>query len=272
MYKKNMGLNFLDDLEEKNYPIVYDGMNNQKTVICFNNYFENKNITELINKIESVRQIGGYVEIDLYFSSNGGDANCLFMLADYLNNIKGIQINFIANGMLASAGFYILLLIENTNIDIIFNDFCEGLIHLGDSYISYRGQLTKEDARYNHDKFHAQSLEMLNNYFFKEILPNLNLSDKDLKLLEEGRDILLHKEELERVVSEYHYKKYLTSEEFVETYCNLKNKEQDTKSLLKKMQDDYKKYYKKDLDVELGLKEKKIKKPSKTKEIINDNI
>ena len=234
-------------------PVVYTGMQNQKTVITFNDCFEDETITRLINDIESVRQVGGYSEIDLYFTSDGGSADSLFVLADYLNNSQGITINFIVTGIVASAGFYILLLIENNDVNIIFNKHCSGLIHLGDSYMSYRGQLTTEESRYNWDKFRAESLKKLNEYFKNEILPNLNLSKKDLKHIEAGKDLMLHADELEKIVNEYHERKYFNSDEVVEHYVALNQQISEYAVALQDIKDKFKKYTGKDIDKELGI-------------------
>lgn len=234
-------------------PVVYTGMQNQKTVVTFDDYFEHETITRLINKIESIRQIGGYDEIDLYFTSLGGVADTMFILADYLNNIKDIRINLLINGMVASCGFYILLLIENPNVDLIFNEHCSGLIHLGDTYISARGQLTSEESRYNWEKFRAEDLKRLNDYFKKEIIPKLNLSKKDMKQLNEGRDVMFHGDELEKIVNEYHNNRYFNSDEAVEHYVNLQQKISEYAMLIGDFKDKFQQYTGKDIDKELGI-------------------
>lgn len=234
-------------------PVVYTGMQNQKAVVTFDDYFKHETITRLINKIESIRQIGGYEEIDLYFTSLGGVADTMFILADYLNNIKDIRINFLINGMVASCGFYILLLIENHNIDLIFNEHCSGLIHLGDTYISARGQLTTEESRYNWEKFRAEDLKRLNEYLKKEIIPRLNLSKKDMKQLNEGGDVMFHGDELEKKVNEYHNNRYFNSDEAIEHYVNLQQKISEYAVLIRDFKDKFQQYTGKDIDKELGI-------------------
>ena len=229
-------------------PIVYGGMCNQSTVVMFNDCFEHDTINKLINDIESIRQIGGYSSIDIYFTSMGGVADTLFVLSDYLNNIDDIHINFIVNGMVASCGFYILLLIDNENIDLIFNSCCSGLIHLGDVYISARGQLVAEEGRYNIDKFYAEDLKRLNDYLKNELIHKLNLSKKDIKQLEQGKDVMFHKDELEKIVMDFRNRRYYQSEKAIEDYAGLLHKAHELNESLEKMQENYKKYNDRDID------------------------
>lgn len=199
-------------------PIVYAGLLNQKSVLYFNDYFEKKPIYELINNIESIRQVGSYSTIDLYFTSNGGYIDSLFVLADYLNNIEDIEINFIVNGMVASCGFNILVLIDNEHIHLNFNDFCTGLIHFADNAISSRAQKNSDADRYVLEKFAQKELDRLNDWFKTEILPFLGLSKTDLKKLEEGHDVMLTREELEDAVANYNEYRYVMSDEFEIAY------------------------------------------------------
>lgn len=245
-------------------PVIYTGMQDQKTVLVFNDCFAHETITHLINNIESARQVGGYSIIDLYFTSDGGSADSMFMLADYLNNVRDIQINIIVTGMVASAGFYILLLIDNEYVNIIFNKCCSGLIHLGDNLISYRGQLAPENSRYNYDKFVSDHLEKLNEFFKNDILPKLNLSKKDLKHINEGKDLMLHGDELEKIINEYHENKYFNSDESVEHYVNLQQKISEYAELIGDFKNKFQKYIGKDIDKELGIENKEV-------EYIDDN-
>lgn len=241
------------DLDMGTAPVVYTGMENQKTILVFDDIFETKSITRLINDIESVRQIGGYSVIDLYFTSDGGSADSMFMLSDYLNNLEDIHINLIVTGMVASAGFYILLLINNPCVNIEFNKCCSGLIHLGDTYVSCRGQLASENSRYNYDKFVSDHLDKLNDFFKKEILPKLNLSKKDLKHINEGKDLMLCADELEKMINEYHDKIFFESDEAVEQYIMLNEKIEQYAIALDKMREGFSKYADRDIDKELGI-------------------
>lgn len=228
-------------LKNRIVPVAYTGMENQCTTIYFSDSFEFESIYNLMTDIDSVRQIGGYSKITLYFSSNGGDADCLFALADYLNQISDIEIDFVVTGMVASAGFYILLMIDNPNINIIFSDRCSGLIHLGDTYLSSRGSLSKESERYNWDKFLERDINELNKYFKENFINKLKLRKEDRKRLNQGQDLHLLKEELENVVYSFHERKYYESEDFLNDYSQLENKIKEFEEILDNMKQEYKK-------------------------------
>lgn len=252
-------------------PVILNDLHDEKTVITFNDYFDHAPIVELINNIEAIRQTGGYSDIDLYFTSDGGDIDYLFMLADYLNNIDDIQINIIVNGMVASAGFYILLMIDNTkNIKILFNKFCRCLIHLGDTYISARSQLSQEDCRYNFDKFHANDINNINKFFKEEIFPKLNLSKKDIKHLNEGRDLILDSDEFEEIVTNYRNKQYYNSEDSIGDYLVLLQQKIEIDNLLEQMDSNFDKYSDKEtldtLNELLGIVEDEEEEESEVKD------
>lgn len=247
-YKYRKSSSDIEDLifqDKSAKPIVYAGLVDQKSVLYFNDYFEKKPIYELINNIEMIRQVGSYSTIDLYFTSNGGYIDSLFVLADYLNNIEDIEINFIVTGMVASCGFNILVLIDNEHIHLNFNDFCTGLIHFADNIISSRAQQSSEADRYVIEKFAKAELDRLNNWFKSEILPYLGLSKTDLKHLEEGKDVLLTKEELEEAVANYKEYKYVTSDEFEIAYNAIDDQIKELKRNKAEMSKLRKKYSKK---------------------------
>ena len=222
-------------------PIVYTGMENQCTTIYFNNDFEFESIYNLMTDIDSIRQIGGYNRINLYFTSMGGDSECLFALADYFNQISDIEIDLIVNGGVASAGFYILLMINNPNVHIIFTQGSYGVIHLGDTLLSSRGSLSKESERYNWNKFREKDIQELNKYFKEEYINKLKLRKEDRKRLNQGQDLHLFKDELEDVVYSFQERAYYESEEFMNDYREAKERVQELNHILETMKENYKK-------------------------------
>ena len=232
-------------------PVVYTGMEEQYTTIYFNDYFDYDPIYSLMTDIDSVRQIGGYSKINLYFSSLGGNADCLFTLADFLNQINDIEIDLIVSGMVASAGFYLLLMIENSNVNIIFSSGSRGIIHLGDTLLSSRGSLSKESERYNFDKFREKDIQELNKYFKENYINKLKIRKEDRRRLNQGQDLHLLKDELEIIVNDFHGKRYYESDEFLNTYFEIKSRIEQGEGILKSMEEEYKKCLGKSLDKNL---------------------
>lgn len=230
----------LQPIKNRITPIVYTGMENQSTTIYFDDGFEFETIYNLISDIDSIRQIGGYSKINLYFSSNGGNADCLFVLSDYLNQIDDIEIDFIVTGMVASAGFYILLMVNSSNINIIFNDGCFGVLHLGDTWLSSRGRLSNDSGRYDWNKFKEKDINNLNSYFRINYINKLKLSKEDRKRLNQGQDLHLEKKELEDIVYSFQERRYFESEEFLKNYADLKFSVEELQNNIKELKDKYK--------------------------------
>lgn len=237
----------LQPIKNRITPIVYTGMENQSTTIYFDDGFEFETIYNLISDIDSIRQIGGYSKINLYFSSNGGNVDCLFVLSDYLNQIDDIEIDFIVTGMVASAGFYILLMINNSNINIIFNDGCFGVLHLGDTWLSSRGRLSNDSGRYDWNKFKEKDINNLNNYFKTTYINKLKLSKEDRKRLNQGQDLHLDRNELSEVVYSFQEKRYYENGYFLNEYNDIKNQISELENLLNNIKDKYKTITGKDL-------------------------
>lgn len=228
-------------------PVVYTGMENKCATVYFNDYFYFEPIYSLITDLDSIRQVGSYSKLTLYFSSGGGLADCLFTLSDYFNQIDDIEIDLVVSGMVASAGFYILLMIDNPNINIIFNDISSGIIHLSDTFLSSRGMLSKDDGRYNWDKFRQKESEKLNNYFKINYINKLKLSKEDRKRLNQGQDLHLDKKELEDIVYSFQERRYFESEEFLKNYADLKFNMNELQDNIEELKDKYKKITGKEL-------------------------
>lgn len=231
-------------------PVCYTGLKDEKGVIVFNEEFTQETITELIYNIENLRQSESYKCLDLYFSSPGGELHSMYRLIDYLNNLEGLDINLIVDGEIASAGFYTVFLLEDVNV--IFNEACYGMIHLGDTYISVRGQLDKTAPKYSWDKFHKNHMNNMNNKF-KNFILELGLTDKEKKHILCGKDLFLHKEKLEKLYDEYRNKKFYSSDEAIQTYITLKEQQTNIQKSLKEMEKNFIKYSNIDITKELGL-------------------
>ena len=201
-------------------PIIMDG-NATETVVWFSSDFTEYNIYKLIQDIEQVKQ-GDYKKMKLYFSSNGGCIFSLRVLANYLNTqIGDLEIDVYVSGLVASAGFYILLMLENSNIKIKFDNLSMGLIHLSDMLVSQRSMLSREDARYNAEQHYIKSTVTFNNWLTTEYLDKLDLREKDREMLQQGKDVMLENKELERIVTKFREDRFLESDECQEEIGDL---------------------------------------------------
>lgn len=215
-------------------PVVATGCRNQNSVIYFTGSFQPSDIRHLMNDIEIVRQTFGYSSVDVYFASNGGFIKDLFVLADYLNGIEDIKVNIIISGMIASCGFYLLPLIDNSNIEIYYNDHAQGMIHLADNMLSQRDQLGDNPTP---SKFYKKELEDLNKWLIENVVDHLGLTEDEVNRVKGGEDVYLNCERLELAVKTYNDWRYATSGELVDDYrkISLKIAElQKTKQQLKK--------------------------------------
>lgn len=238
--KKN-NLCFMSDFSNVDIePSVMDNPNSKETTIWFNGYYSYENIYKLMTQIDSVVQSGGYEKINLYYSSDGGEADSLFALSNYLNNINNIDISIRIVGMVASCGFYLLTLLDNPNISLEFTQSSSGLIHLGDILISARGLLSKESSRYCQEKFLQQGIDDLNKYLKEEILDNLELSDIDRDKLNQGNDVMLQSDELEKIIISFHEKRYYKSDSFIEDIISVKHDIEELQQAYKSLGDQYK--------------------------------
>lgn len=221
----------------------------------FDGLFEKNSIEELIQGINMSIAIGNK-ELTVYFSSDGGYMYCLTVLSDFFNNLPSdIYIDFVVSGGVCSCGFYILLMINNPNINIIFDKMSAwGMIHLADSWNSQRGILGKENYKHNDSKFEKHNLDRLNKILKEDYLDQLDLSDEDREQIENGHDVYFDCEELERLVTDFHNKRYYTSDLFIEDYVKAKQEVQDKNSLLKQIESEYKFYTGKDIKKELKIK------------------
>ncbi|MGL5646999.1 MAG: ATP-dependent Clp protease proteolytic subunit [Clostridium sp.] len=201
-------------------PIVFT--ENEKGVFYFDDEFNRDSIRNLINDIEMYRQ-NGYKALDLYFQSNGGDVDYLFTLADYINNLpEDFEVTFLVNGMVASAGIYILFMIKYANIIILESGM--GMLHLADCRVSGRAMYdTTSSPNHKSNKFVLENLNRLNEFLDKEYVENLQLNDEDKKHVQSGEDLYLHKNELEELLVKYKNRGYFKSEAFAENIALLEN-------------------------------------------------
>lgn len=212
-----------NSMESSIQPVIFSGIEPTKGVFYFDDDFEEDNIMRLICNIEQFRQ-AGYLGLDLYFKSDGGDITYLFTLADYINNLPDdFDLNIIVNGMVASAGFYILLMVDNANITIMKS--AQGMIHMAGTYISSYA-LYNESKPISHDcqTFYMESIKKLNEFIVESYLSKIKISDIDLKHIKEGNDLFFTSEELEEIIYEYKDTTFIKSPDFDSYIGDLESK------------------------------------------------
>lgn len=202
---------FIDAQVDRN-PVIYTGFENGHNTYMFLDEFNTITIPKLILDIESIRQSGSYNTLDLYFQSCGGDIDMLMDLANYLNSIDGLSINLIVNGRVASAGFFILLLINNPNIEITIGATASAMIHLGGTYVSTYGLRRKEHQHHNVDSFMKKHLDYMNEEIILPMCKKIGLSDEDILQIDNGGEVWLNADELINALDTYNNNVYLETE------------------------------------------------------------
>ena len=246
----------LDDMffssEAELEPVCVSGLNNEKATLIFNKDFNNETISNLIYRIDNVRQSGSYAKLDIYFSSDGGNIDSMFMLADYINSIEDdFEIVIKVNGGVCSAGFYILFLLENTQV--LFGESSWGMIHLGTTWLDARGLLDPRKDNYSHNKFHKSEMDRLNKKF-KDLIEQLKLTPKEKKYIYNGNDLYLCKSRLEEIYNDYFMKKDYNHPKMIETYLDIKTQAESLNTHLESLKKGFIKYGTKSTLEEIGLK------------------
>lgn len=245
----------LDDMffnsESELEPVCISGLENEKATLIFNKDFNNETISNLIYRIDNIRQSGSYVKLDIYFSSDGGDIDSMFMLADYINSIEDdFEIVIKVNGGVCSAGFYILFLLENTQV--LFGESSWGMIHLGTTWLDARGLLDPRKDNYSHNKFHKSEMDRLNKKF-KDLIEQLKLTPKEKKYIYNGNDLHLCKSRLEEIYNDYFMKKDYNRPEMLEKYLNLKIQQKQLTDMISSVEEGFLRYGRDKTLEEIGL-------------------
>lgn len=152
-------------------------------------YFENEITVESVNElVEKLQAVEG--EIELWFSTNGGDSSAMNFLLSFLNRRKE-DMTVVLTHRCYSAGADILVFFEG-KIKIVELDAV--LFHLSD-----REQYTfrKDDYTVNH-KILAKQDKEYNLFFAKKIKEKGLLTDTQLKQFLQGRDVIVYQKQYEQ--------------------------------------------------------------------------
>lgn len=149
----------------------------------FNKKINVDNINELISILEEKE------EVELWFSTSGGETVAMTMLIQYLNTFKG-KLRLVITSQLQSAG---TLLLSDFKGDLRFEELDFILFHLADRM---RYPLRKDSDNFD-DKI--QSQDEVSNLTLINKFRDLGLTEKELKQMLKGRDVILYQEDFHRL-------------------------------------------------------------------------
>lgn len=181
-------------------PVINEG-GNYTTTFIFRDDISTDSITKLILDIEDIRQ-NNYSNLNLFFSSVGGEVSEMKNLATYLNSIEDMHIRIVANDELSSAGFMVMFEIDNDNIEIQIDDQCICMVHLPSFRIETRDLLKNTSGCYK-----EQGTFMLhkNNYIekFTELLTIAGMEEDKIESVLCGEEVFLYGAEMKRYLINY---------------------------------------------------------------------
>lgn len=166
------------------------------TSIYFNSEINEKTINELMCSIERIRTETNFTNLNLYFSTDGGNESDGAILIDYLNGISDIEIEMILGEDLSSIGF-IIFLMTYCHKRFIYNTM--SLIHISDGNLSFR----KSKQIKSWDKLVKDDLDKTNEAFLSFIKKLNFLSEDDLNWISQGYDISIDSNQLIQALKNY---------------------------------------------------------------------
>ena len=154
-------------------------------------YLFNEEITEdsVNNLVEKLESADKEEKINLWFGTNGGSSSSMGFLVNYFNSIKD-RLAITVTEKLLSAGTSILVDFEG-KIILDLDDLDCILFHGADRE-SYR---FRKDSTYHDSKILSKQDKEYNINFAKKVKNKGILTDKQLKNLLKGRDVVVYKEQ-----------------------------------------------------------------------------
>lgn len=181
-------------------PVINEG-GNYTTTFVFRDDISTDSITKLILDIEDIRQ-NNYSNLNLFFSSVGGEVSEMRNLATYLNSIEDMHIRLIANDELSSAGFMIMFEIDNDNIEIQIDDKCICMVHVPSFSMETRDLLKKVEECYT-----EQATFMLHTNKdvddFKELLTIAGMEQCKIDKVLSGKEVFLYGTDMKQYLINY---------------------------------------------------------------------
>jgi len=150
-------------------------------------YFEDNITKESVQEL--IDHLYGCPQVDLYFSTHGGEMTAMKILIKFLNNHP--DINVYLTDMIASAGTFLL---TDFTGNLFLDEGLEAILfHLGDRAVE--GQFRK--TTFNTQILYDQLQEENNKYVAK--YKELGLNTKEIKRIIEGDDVILYRKDFDRL-------------------------------------------------------------------------
>lgn len=170
-------------------------------LLHFNDRFNSHSIQNIIRGIENIRVNGTHKKVTIYFRSPGGILNDMWTLIDYIERLEGLDVTFIVDGYICSAGFWSILLVSTLpHVDIKLGYGAAAMIHLADVSLSVRDEYSDNP---NHTKFVKERITRVNNDFM-HVVYNMGLTEEQIKAIRSGQDVYLHRDQLVDTLREYY--------------------------------------------------------------------
>lgn len=152
-------------------------------VYVFHDEIDSESVQSLIDVLV------GIPSVDLFFTTNGGEASSMIALIHFINNHP--DINIYLTNYIASAGTFLLV---ECNKPVYITDNLDWIMfHMGDR--EFGGKFRKRDINEN---ILYEQLKVVNEKYadkFKKI----GLNSKEIKLFLAGEDVVLYKKDFGRL-------------------------------------------------------------------------
>ena len=150
-------------------------------------------------------------DLTIYISTGGG-AMCLSQnMVDLINNYP-YYIEVIFSGFTYSAGMLLLTKIDYTLVDVNIMEGTEGMVHLSDMEVSWRGMKNK----HSYENFLKENGNIHDECYLAPLLPFL--TKEEIENVYDGKEVYLNHNRLEEIIVtlQKEAEEKLNSEEYYE--------------------------------------------------------
>ena len=150
-------------------------------------YFNDSIDVDTVNSLISV--LHGYEEVDLYFTTTGGEIDAMSVLIAYLN-LRKDNIKLFLTDRIISAGTDLLV---SCNCEVILTEQLDLIIfHSG-------GRLIHSHREENWDADVIKNQDSLNNKIKRGKYLKLGLTKKEVSRIKKGKDVILYRKDFDRL-------------------------------------------------------------------------